>query len=99
MGCYRITFLYFFQPDGGLDTFIKLFLGDSTDTPLWLGDRRLINISFGSGFSLAIHGFNFVLFVGAIQSIPSDIYECSELDGASRWDQFWYIILPASGLS
>jgi multiple sugar transport system permease protein len=39
-------------------------------------------------------GFNFVLFLGAIQSIPSEIYEASELDGASRWQQFLYIILP-----
>ena len=32
--------------------------------------------------------------MGAIQSIPSEIYEASELDGAGRWQQFKYIILP-----
>jgi len=39
-------------------------------------------------------GLNFVLFLGAIQSIPGDIYEAADLDGASRWQQFRYIIAP-----
>jgi multiple sugar transport system permease protein len=37
-------------------------------------------------------GLNFVLFLGAIQSIPGGIYEAAELDGATRWQQFRYII-------
>lgn len=89
------TFLYFFQPDGGLDTFLKLLAGNSATLPLWLGDRRLINISLAAVSVWRYMGFNFVLFVGAIQSIPSEIYESSELDGANRWQQFWYIILPS----
>jgi raffinose/stachyose/melibiose transport system permease protein len=89
------TFLYFFQPDGGLDTFLKLLAGNSIKLPLWLGDRSLINISLATVSVWRYMGFNFVLFVGAIQSIPGDIYESSELDGANRWQQFWYIILPS----
>ncbi|MBA3868938.1 MAG: sugar ABC transporter permease [Anaerolineae bacterium] len=86
------TFLYFFQPDGGLDTVVKSFGG--SNLPLWLGDRSLINISLTGVSVWRYMGFNFVLFVGAIQSIPSEIYEASELDGAGRWQQFKYIILP-----
>jgi raffinose/stachyose/melibiose transport system permease protein len=86
------TFLYFFQPDGGLDTVVKS-LGVN-NLPLWLGDRSLINISLTGVSIWRYMGFNFVLFVGAIQSIPSEIYEASELDGAGRWQQFRYIILP-----
>ncbi len=87
------TFLYFFQPNGGLDTVVKTF-GGSGELPLWLGDRRLINISLTAVSVWRYMGFNFVMFVGAIQSIPSEIYEASELDGAGRWQQFRYIILP-----
>jgi len=86
------TFLYFFQPDGGLDTVVKSFGG--SNLPLWLGDRSLINISLTGVSIWRYMGFNFVLFVGAIQSIPAEIYEASELDGAGRWQQFRYIILP-----
>lgn len=31
---------------------------------------------------------------GALQSIPSDIYEASRVDGAGAWQQFWRITLP-----
>jgi raffinose/stachyose/melibiose transport system permease protein len=88
------TFLYFFQPDGGLDTVVKSLGVSSANMPLWLGDRHLINISLTAVSIWRYMGFNFVLFVGAIQSIPSEIYEASEIDGASRWQQFLHIILP-----
>ncbi|MGC0239601.1 carbohydrate ABC transporter permease [Arthrobacter sp. SD76] len=39
-------------------------------------------------------GLNFVLFLGAIQSIPSELYEAADIDGASKWQQFWSIIFP-----
>ncbi len=88
------TFLYFFQPDGGLDTTIRALVGSNTPMPLWLGERSLINISLTGVSIWRYMGFNFVMFVGAIQSIPAEIYEASELDGAGRWQQFRYIILP-----
>jgi ABC-type sugar transport system permease subunit len=31
---------------------------------------------------------------GALQSIPSDIYEAAQVDGASGWQRFWKITLP-----
>jgi multiple sugar transport system permease protein len=39
-------------------------------------------------------GLNFVLFLGAIQSIPGQLYEAAEIDGANRWQQFRFIIAP-----
>jgi multiple sugar transport system permease protein len=39
-------------------------------------------------------GLNFVLFLGAIQSIPAELYEAADMDGANRWHQFRYLILP-----
>lgn len=41
-------------------------------------------------------GFPFMMVVtlGALQSIPSDLYEASTLDGASGWQQFKKITLP-----
>ena len=39
-------------------------------------------------------GLNFVLFLGAIQAIPGEIYEAAEIDGANRWHQVRYLILP-----
>ena len=39
-------------------------------------------------------GFDLVLFSAAIQGIPQDLYEASNLDGASPWQDFLYITLP-----
>lgn len=89
------TFLYFFQPEGVLDSVILLLGVNQENIPLWLGDRKLINISLAAVSVWRYMGINFVLFLGAIQSIPSEIYEASELDGANRWQQFLYIIMPS----
>ena len=40
-------------------------------------------------------GFNFLVFLGAIQSINPEVYEAAEIDGANRWDEFRYIIMPS----
>ncbi len=39
-------------------------------------------------------GFDMVLFGAALQAIPDSYYESSSLEGASSWQDFWYITLP-----
>jgi multiple sugar transport system permease protein len=39
-------------------------------------------------------GFNLVLYLAALQSIPRELYEAAELDGASAFQQFRHITLP-----
>ena len=39
-------------------------------------------------------GFLMVLFLAAMQNIPADLYEAARIDGASRWQEFWYVTLP-----
>ncbi len=40
-------------------------------------------------------GFNTVLYLAALQTIPRDIYEAAKMDGARRLQQFFYIALPS----
>ena len=40
-------------------------------------------------------GFNVVLYLAALQTIPSDIYEAATMDGAGRFQQFFHITLPS----
>ncbi|MFD5269542.1 carbohydrate ABC transporter permease [Streptomyces sp. NPDC058335] len=86
------VFLYFFQDGGTFDTVLGLF-GHHTDHA-WLGTPFSANTSLAGVSVWRYLGMNFVLFLGAIQSIPGELYEASELDGANRWHQFRYIILP-----
>ena len=36
-----------------------------------------------------------MIFLGAIQSVNQEVYEAAEIDGANRWDEFRYIIVPS----
>ncbi|RKE23061.1 carbohydrate ABC transporter permease [Streptomyces sp. TLI_171] len=86
------VFLYFFQPGGTLDSVLGLF--GARGDHLWLGDPQLVNWSLASVSLWRYLGLNFVLFLGAIQSVPGEIYEAAELDGANRWHQVRHIVLP-----
>ncbi|KAM3090682.1 carbohydrate ABC transporter permease [Phormidesmis sp. 146-35] len=39
-------------------------------------------------------GFNLVVFLAGLQTIPLNRYEAAELDGAGSWQKFWYVTLP-----
>lgn len=87
-------FLFFFRPDGTLDTLLQAIgLGDYTQG--WLLNPNMINISLAGASVWRYMGFNFVIFLGAISSVSKDIYEASDIDGANRWHQFRHIILPS----
>jgi raffinose/stachyose/melibiose transport system permease protein len=89
------VFLYFFRDQGGtLNTLLRL-MGLGSIAQLWLTNPRLINISLTGVSIWRYMGFNMVLFLGAIQSISSEIFEACDLDGANRWQQFRYIIYPS----
>ncbi|SDR88005.1 carbohydrate ABC transporter permease [Paraoerskovia marina] len=87
-----LVFLYFFRPDGTLDALLSLV--GVNEPPQWLGNPDIVNVSLASTSVWRYMGLNFVLFLGAIQSIPEELYEAAELDGAGSWDKFRSIILP-----
>ncbi|GAA2511617.1 carbohydrate ABC transporter permease [Winogradskya humida] len=87
------VFLYLFQPDGTLDTMLRA-IGLGEHTQYWLGNPDIANFSLAGTSVWRFTGLNFVLFLGAIQSIPGEIYEAAEIDGANRWHQFRHIIAP-----
>ncbi len=87
-----LVFLYFFRPGGTLDATLAAF--GVTEPPMWLGDPSLVNVSLAATSVWRYMGLNFVLFLGAIQSIPNELYEAADLDGASSWQKFRYIIAP-----
>ena len=60
----------------------------------WLGDPRwalpaIILMAVWKNF-----GFNMVIFVAGLQSIPERLYEAASIDGARGWKQFVYVTLP-----
>jgi raffinose/stachyose/melibiose transport system permease protein len=39
-------------------------------------------------------GFPMLLYLAALQGIPRDQYEAATVDGATRFQQFWYVTMP-----
>lgn len=39
-------------------------------------------------------GWNTVLYLSAMQTIPKDLFEAATMDGATRWQQFRHVVLP-----
>lgn len=42
-------------------------------------------------------GVPIVLFIAGLQSIPDQLYEASRVEGANKWEEFWYITFPMLG--
>ncbi|AUG81849.1 ABC transporter permease [Kitasatospora sp. MMS16-BH015] len=40
-------------------------------------------------------GYNALIYLAAMQAVPHDLYEAAALDGASRWQQFRHVTVPA----
>ena len=61
----------------------------------WLGRAENIKPAIALVVFWRYVGFNTVLYLAALQTIPGDIYEAATMDGAGSWQQFWYITLPS----
>lgn len=84
-----------FQTRGGLiNALIQTFGGSPV---AWLADAKYLMISVIIFTLWADVGYNTILFCAGIDGIPRDVYEASNLDGASRWATFTKITLPLLG--
>jgi multiple sugar transport system permease protein len=86
-----LGFRWIFQTDGAMNGLLANF---GIDKIAWLSDPIwampvIILLSVWKQI-----GFNLVVFLAGLQTIPVSRYEAAELDGANGWQQFLYITLP-----
>ncbi|MFE2051020.1 carbohydrate ABC transporter permease [Streptomyces sp. NPDC059459] len=84
------TWLY--QPDLGLGNQLLTTLG--LDSVGWLSDESVAMWSIAALTVWWTVGFNFLLYLAALQSLPSTFDEAAALDGAGAWRRLWSITLP-----
>lgn len=73
---------------------INYYLGKlGFDRIPWLSSSRWALLSVIGLFAWKNMGFYMILFLAALQSVPRQLYEAAEIDGASSWQKFWGITL------
>ena len=89
-----IMFSSLFSTDFGLiNAGLQALLGiENID---WLGKPENIKPAIAFIVFWRYIGFNMVLYLAALQTIPKDLYEAATMDGAGRLQQFFHITLPS----
>jgi ABC-type sugar transport system permease subunit len=91
---------YIYHPQQGLlNSIIKLT--GMTPPRAWLTDP--VAVYFGVPLAMIAviiaylwqdFGYNLVIFIAALQGIPSEIRDAAQVDGANAWQSFWRITVP-----
>ncbi|MFJ4839709.1 carbohydrate ABC transporter permease [Streptomyces sp. NPDC088746] len=84
------TWLY--QPDIGLGNELLRTLG--FEPVGWLSDEAVAMWSVAALTVWWTVGFNFLLYLAALQSLPTTYDEAAALDGAGAWRRLWSVTLP-----
>ncbi len=80
------------NPDLGIvNRVLEATLGISPD---WFNNLYLARIAILIVNTWLGYPYWMLVTSGALQSIPTDIYEAAEVDGATGWQRFWRITLP-----
>ena len=97
-----VLWSYIYHPTVGILTSILDFLGTKPlfqmlgyeSIPVWMGDPRTVRGAIGAVVIWQTAGFYMVLFLAAMEAIPSTFYEAAIIDGANRWHMFRHITIP-----
>jgi multiple sugar transport system permease protein len=88
-----LLFYGFYSDAGHLDT-ILMDLGIVDEPVNWIGTPNAALFSTIAMVIWRFAGFNMLILLTGLQSIPTDVYEAARSDGANRWQAFRYITLP-----
>jgi multiple sugar transport system permease protein len=95
LGVSSLLWAWLFDPMFGLINRALLDLGLIDKPIIWLGtDTDLSTWAIIASVSWKVIGFGMILFVAAIQAIPSEINEATMVDGAGFWQRTRRVTLP-----
>ncbi len=93
-----IMWLSLYNPDpsrGFLNALLVLLPG--LKPILWLADPHIVLMSIFVALTWKFFGFHMLLYLAGLQNIPTEIEEAARIDGASSFQNFFYITLPLLG--
>lgn len=88
-----LLWVLIFTPSTGLFAQIQTLFGFEDPRPV-LGTPSLAMVGIALTTVWWTIGFNFILYLAALQDIPRELYEAAATDGASTWQQIRHITIP-----
>lgn len=90
-----LVFRYIFNTEGLLNYLLTNVLHFTPDNVPWLNTRwGGLTVAMMLGIWKGV-GWNLVVFLAALQSVPAELYEAADMDGCSGLSKFFYITLPS----
>lgn len=87
-----IIFGLIFARDYGIaNWFLGLFGVENVD---WRAHRWSSWLAIATMVDWRWTGYNALILLAALQSVPKELYEAARIDGASAWRQFWSVTVP-----
>ncbi|MEV1174040.1 sugar ABC transporter permease [Nonomuraea sp. NPDC049784] len=88
-----VAWKFLLEPEAGL---VNRLLGlAGVQGPNWLQSTSTALPSIIVMTAWRSFGFNMVVLLAALQSIPKELYEAAEVDGAGRWARFRSVTVPS----
>jgi cellobiose transport system permease protein len=94
-----LVFAVVFERDTGIANWVLTALGvdtipgDATGVD-WRAHKWSSWIALATMVNWKWTGYNALIYLAAMQSVPRDLYEAAAIDGASPWRQLWRITVP-----
>lgn len=84
-----------YDPNNGmLNSLLSIFRGADAKPILWLGDQKIVIYSIAGALIWQAIGYYMVMYMASMASVPKDLYECADLEGAGKMKQFFSITIP-----
>ncbi|MFC4102404.1 carbohydrate ABC transporter permease [Paenibacillus xanthanilyticus] len=91
-----VVFYILFNAYNGMVNQQLLKYGLISEPINWFGpDYAMVTVILVAAWGAV--GNYMLLFLAGLQSIPRDLYESAEIDGANTWQSFWRITVPMLG--
>lgn len=86
-----LVWKFFFQEQGTINAVLNVF---NLPTHVWLNDPVSAFVAIIVTDVWFSYSFFMIVILGALQSVPGEVYEAAEIDGAGWWRQLFSITLP-----
>jgi multiple sugar transport system permease protein len=89
-----LIFAWFFHTEYGVVNDVARRLGATTEPVMWLLRPNWAMTAICLTIIWKTSSFMALILLAGLQMIPRSLYEAAEVDGATRWQQFWQVTLP-----